>query len=318
MKNKENNEIPIQECITETSNLNKDQIKKNLQLEMNKNSELNHQGIMHNEVSKESHEKQINELENLANLEEEHQLIDQVELSHDDLEELNDNDDEDEDESLDESYEEDKDEWADVENIEKDFEAKEDDMPIDDDSYDEYDYENIPEFADAQTLIERYFEEQSNPKAQSRGKASQALKCNMTEIPEEGEGEEAGDKSLYPSQPSQIIKNEDEWNSNKINESNTNENNELINNFEESENEKELFSNYLCTNEISEKKIECQSLDLDLMHNLKEVRSLNLDYIQMSSAKKSKATKMLDISEDEKISIIKIQSKFRQFLAKKS
>ena len=99
---------------------------------------------------------------------------DQDEINQEDLDDIN-SDESDDDSSQDESQNDD-DQNSPNEQIENNLDLIDKDLPIDDDSYDEYDYENIPEFADAQTLIERYFKDHSQPKGESRGKANNALK----------------------------------------------------------------------------------------------------------------------------------------------
>ena len=241
---------------------------------------------------------------------------DQDEINQEDLDDIN-SDESDDDSSQDESQHDDE-QNSPNEQIESNLDLIDKDLPIDDDSYDEYDYENIPEFADAQTLIERYFKDHSQPKGESRGKANNALKWNMTEIPEEGEGEDAGDKSIIPAQSSKIINDEENFDDTNQDQINNEEEKQAYEDYEESENEKSLFSNYLCTNEISDKKIVNQSLDFDSnKQNLQESQSLMMDYIQMSSAKKDKSTKLLEMSDKDKSKIIKIQSKYRQVLAKR-
>lgn len=241
---------------------------------------------------------------------------DQDEINQEDLDDIN-SDESDDDSSQDESQHDD-DQNSPNEQMESNLDLIDKDLPIDDDSYDEYDYENIPEFADAQTLIERYFKDHSQPKGESRGKTNNALKWNMTEIPEEGEGEDAGDKSIIPAQSSKIINDEENFDDTNQDQINNEEEKQAYEDYEESENEKSLFSNYLCTNEISDKKIVNQSLDFDSnKQNLQESQSLMMDYIQMSSAKKDKSTKLLEMSDKDKSKVIKIQSKYRQVLAKR-
>ena len=140
----------------------------------------------------------------------------------------------------------------------------------------------------------------------------------MTEIPEEGEGEDAGDKSIIPAQSSKIINDEENFDDTNQDQINNEEEKQVYEDYEESENENSLFSNYLCMNEISDKKIVNQSLDFDSnKQNFQESQSLMMDYIQMSSAKKDKSIKLLEMSDKDKSKVIKIQSKYRQVLAKR-
>ena len=126
----------------------------------------------------------------------------------------------------------------------------------------------------------------------------------MTEIPEEGEGEEIPDKNYNPEQ---IFNSEDNIDSEfKQNYSHEIEGTPMFGEDNNSDNEDQIFSNFLWNNEISEKKDIQQS----------NIYS-SVDYIQMSSAKKNICSKIQYELKTDELKIVKIQSKVRQFLAKK-
>lgn len=179
----------------------------------------------------------------------------------------------------------------------------------------EFDYENIPEFVDAQTLIKRYFEENTECKDKSSidpipsnhnniyEKKIDSIKSPMTEIPEEGEGDEGPDKNFNPEQIFNSVDNIE--NSSSLNIWAEIQNTPMFGeNDTDVDCSNNLFSNFLWNNEISDKKV------IDSINGFSSA-----DYIQMSSAKKNITSKIqLEWQIDEQ-KIIKIQSKIRQFLA---